>query len=261
MKQIIALIAGIVLLAGCVTEEVGSPFKKPTPEGLEKAANLYVDIAYQFLQDRKYEEAMFNVRKALEKSPDFARAHMALAQTYQFQGDNDKARDAYKKTLRIDNKYSHAHMAYGQFLFGLKEYKEACKEFQIASADDFYENRSAAYANLGVCLLATGDEVAAEAAMKRSMALNEKEGFVLLDLAELKFKQNRLPESKQFFDLHVKNARDSAQSLSPRALWLGIRLERKFGNKDAEASHVLFLKNTYPYSKEWLEYQEWAAKQ
>lgn len=259
MKNIMMLVL-VFLITGCVTEQTGTPFKEPTPEGLDKAADYYVDIAYQLAQRKQYEPAMLNIKKAMEKSPNSVRAHLALAEIYQSQGDASKAKKAFRQVLRMDSKYSPAHMAYGRFLFEQKDYEDACESFEKAAADDFYAERSAAFANLGVCYRATGDEVAAEAAMKRSLTLNEKGGLVLLDLSELKFDQKQFPESKQYFDLHVKHMREASTPLTPRALWLGIRLERRFGNADAEASFALFLKNTYPYSREYLEYQESLSK-
>ena len=63
------------------------------------------------------------------------------------------------------------------------------------------------------------------------------------------------PASKDYFDRYAKLVKESGQPQSARSLWLGIRLERVFGNKDAEASLALQLKNNHPYSPEYLEYQ------
>jgi type IV pilus assembly protein PilF len=44
---------------------------------------------------------------------------------------------------------------------------------------------------------------------------------------------------------------------TPRGLWLGVRLEHQLGNKDAEASQGLALRNLFPNSRENQEYQNW----
>jgi len=62
------------------------------------------------------------------------------------------------------------------------------------------------------------------------------------------------------FDRHVKTVRADKQPISAEALWLGIQLERVFNNQDAEASWAIQLKNNYPYSKEYLEYQKLQKK-
>lgn len=42
-----------------------------------------------------------------------------------------------------------------------------------------------------------------------------------------------------------------------KSLWLAVRIEDSFGNRDAAASQGLKLKNLFPYSSENLEYQKW----
>ena len=71
-----------------------------------------------------------------------------------------------------------------------------------------------------------------------------------IELAELYFEDRVYPDAKKYLDIFGANSRQSA-----RSLWLGIRLERIFGNKDKEASYALALKNLHPYSKEYLEYK------
>ena len=63
-------------------------------------------------------------------------------------------------------------------------------------------------------------------------------------------KKGEFADAKRFLDVYSRNARQSA-----RSLWLGIRIERIFGNKDKEASYALALKNLHPYSREYLEYK------
>ena len=42
---------------------------------------------------------------------------------------------------------------------------------------------------------------------------------------------------------------------SARGLWLGIRLARETGDRDAEGSYVLALSNMYPDSAEYQSYK------
>ena len=61
---------------------------------------------------------------------------------------------------------------------------------------------------------------------------------------------------KRYFEQYSAGVRNAGDILRPKALWLGIQIERRFGNKDREASLGLFLKNNYPYSKEYLLYKD-----
>ena len=65
------------------------------------------------------------------------------------------------------------------------------------------------------------------------------------------FNEKNYAQSKRYLDQYSRLAPQN----SPRSLWLGIRIERIFGNKDKEASYALALRNLYPYSNEYLKYQ------
>ena len=76
-----------------------------------------------------------------------------------------------------------------------------------------------------------------------------------LEAAEIYFAQERYPRAKNALDQYAFLARSTAKSL-----WLAVRLEDRFGNRDAASSQGLQLKNLFPYSKENLEYQEWLKR-
>jgi len=244
------------LLVGCVTESATQgAFKKPTKEDMNRAMSLYVQIAYKSLENKDYERAMANVKRALDIDNHSPIALNALAVVYQYQGDTEKARSSFKKALGEDDKFSEGHLNYGQFLIQQKEYDQACEQFQMAADDDFYTKRASAYYNLGMCFKITGDHAKSEAAFNRSLGLDPGNLSVLGQLAEIKFDQGLYAESKDILDRYINSVRDSGQKIPPDTLWLAIRLERQFSNQNAEASWALQLKNNYPYSKEYLEYQ------
>ena len=72
-----------------------------------------------------------------------------------------------------------------------------------------------------------------------------------IELAEIYFDEENYAESKRYLDQYLL----FADRQSPQSLWLGIRIERIFGNKDKEASYALALRNLHPYSNEYLQYQ------
>ncbi len=250
------ILASVFSLLACVTESVShGAFKNPSKEDLDRAMSLYVQIAYKNLETKDYERAMVNVKRALDIDNNSPLALNALAVVYQYQGDTEKSRATFKKALSGNDKFSEGHLNYGQFLFQQKEFDSACKQFQMASDDDFYAKRATAFYYWGVCLKAAGDPVRSEEALVRSIGLDSKNTPALFMLANIKFEKQQYSESKALFDQYVQLARDANQQLTAEVLWLGIRLEKVFGNKDAEASWALQLKNNHPYSKEYLEYQ------
>lgn len=247
-------IFAILFLVGCITEKTGGPFKQPTAQEMQRSVSLYVQMAYLRVEKKEYEKAMSALSNALDIDSKSSLALTALAVTYQEQGEKKKAEKIFQQVISNDSRYTDAHFRYGSFLFIEKRYEEACSEFTKATLDDFFEKRSTAYLKLGECWRQLGKLDASEHAYERCMGLQPNNYPVLIELADLRFQRKDFPGAKKLFDSYSKLTRERGQILSARALWLGIQLERVFGNKDAESSLGLMLKNKYPYSAEYLEY-------
>ncbi|WP_250459902.1 type IV pilus biogenesis/stability protein PilW [Microbulbifer litoralis] len=245
---------GILLtawLSGCVT--TGLPPKQEID--LDKALETHVQLGLRYLQSGDNREAARqHFLKALELGERDPRAHHGLALLYQSQGELDVAESHFKKALRYGDDFSMAKTNYGVFLYQQERYEEALELFREASADLRYNRRSYALANLGRTALKLGRVEEAEKAYTRALALNEGMPQALLELAELKFDAGAYPEAKRYLDRFSANNRQI-----PQSLWLGIRIEKVFGNRNKERSYALALKNLYPYSDEALKYKKMTA--
>lgn len=247
-------LAGLLLsvwLAGCVT--TGLPPRQEID--LDKALETHVQLGLRYLQSGDNREAArHHFLKALELGKRNPQAHHGLALLYQVDGELEVAESHFKKALRYGDDFSMAHTNYGVFLYQQERYEEAYEQFRIASEDLTYNRRSFALANLGRAAVKLGRPEEAETAYTRALALNENLSQVLLELAELKFDAGAYAQAKHYLDRYSAGNRQI-----PQSLWLGIRIEKIFGNRDKERSYALALKNLYPYSAETLEYQKMMA--
>jgi len=66
-------------------------------------------------------------------------------------------------------------------------------------------------------------------------------------VANVFYLRGNLDESKVYLNEAVK----AMEPPTPEALWLGVRLERKLGNKAGEGSYASQLRSRYPTSKEY----------
>ncbi|MFC6980513.1 tetratricopeptide repeat protein [Microbulbifer taiwanensis] len=164
------------------------------------------------------------------------------------------AESHFKKALRYDSGFSMARTNYGVFLYQQERYEEALEQFERASQDLTYNRRSYALANYGRTAVKLGKVEEAEQAYTRALALDADLPQALLELAELKFNAGDYPQAKHYLDRYSAENRQI-----PQSLWLGIRIEKIFGNRDKERSYALALKNLYPYSAETLKYQKMMA--
>ena len=65
-------------------------------------------------------------------------------------------------------------------------------------------------------------------------------------MAELSFELERHLQARGY----LQRFEDAARRHTARTLWLGIRIERALGDRDAEASYALQLEKNFPDAKE-----------
>ncbi|MFL0810740.1 MAG: type IV pilus biogenesis/stability protein PilW [Agarilytica sp.] len=248
------LLIVIAVLSACVTVEEGGGGKVDKKKMLE--SNIKLGMAY--LNQGQRDSALRAFSRALEADKNSAEAQMGMALIHQVNGEMEMAEKRFQKALKVRSDFSRANIefSYGRFLMDQKKYEEAIAYFESASKDLTYRSRVKAIYNLGLCAEKLDDELRAIRSYEHALNINPNFAPAALELAHKKFAAEEFPLAKRYLDSFAKNARQSA-----RSLWLGIRIERIFENKDKEASYVLALKNLHPYSREYLQYKQLIASE
>ncbi|MCE2029353.1 type IV pilus biogenesis/stability protein PilW [Sessilibacter corallicola] len=234
-------------LSGCVTTTTSS---SDAVVDKEKALETRIQLTLGYISQGSRDSARINLNKARDLNPNDPRVNNAAALLYQLEGEPEQAESQFKLALKKSPEFSSARNNYGVFLSSHGRNQEAYDQFEQASSNLEYDRRDVALTNLGQASLKLGLPEKAKASFEHAVRLNSRSGTPLLELAELEFKDRNYSAAKSYLDRYARVAKQN-----PRALWLGIRLERIFGNKDQEASLALALKNLYPYSAEYLEYK------
>jgi type IV pilus assembly protein PilF len=237
----------VLLVSGCVTETTG----KREVADREKQLTALVELGTGYLRGREYGRAKEHLNKALEIDPKSSVAHNTLAIVFQLEQEYDDAERHFRLALRYDPDFTRARNNFGAYLFERERYEEAIEQLKIASEDRFYQGRPAVFENLGVAFTRMDDSAAAEQAFERSIALNPSQSRALIELAEIRFEQQRYVPARELYRRHQAFSSQSAQSL-----WLCVRLSRIFSDSNEQASCALALRNIFPGSKEYKEYQE-----
>ncbi|MBX2857292.1 MAG: tetratricopeptide repeat protein [Cellvibrionaceae bacterium] len=205
-----------------------------------------------YLEKGNRDAALRSFDKALQFDSRSSEAHLGLALVHQLNGEAQIAEAAFKKAIkgRADFSRSTVLFSYGKFLLEQNRLPEAIKYFNEVSADLSYPSRAQAFYFKGLAAVKMEDSAAAKTAFEYALNLNGGLAAPAIELAAMAFVNRNYPLAKKYLGQFAKNSRQTS-----RSLWLGIRLERIFGNADQEASYALALRNLYPYSQEYLEYK------
>jgi type IV pilus assembly protein PilF len=235
-----------ILLSACITTNTGGA----PPPNLEKAHNAHLSLGLTYLQKDNREASRRHLEKALRLQPDSAAAHNGLGMLYQLTGEMALAEASFLRAIREDVEFTQANVSYGRVLFEQERYQEAYKYFEIATKDISFQQRALALTYMGQTALMLDRKVKAKSLFDHAANIDNKLALPMIELGELYFDEKNYAKSKEYLDRYM-----GISGRTARSLWLGIRIERIFGNKDKEASYALALRNLHPYSKEYLLYK------
>lgn len=247
MTRIIAIVLACVLATGCVT--VNDRRVDPA-----RAVSTHIQAGLEYLRMGQPNNARRHLAKALEINKKSPEAHNAMALLYRYEQDDEHEEYHYKRALHYDSDFAPAHNNYGIFLVRQKRYDEALKQFYKAANNQSYDNRALVYENIARIYAIQGDKDQAIENFNKSLRLTSRPNIdVYLEMADLYFLNGDIKHA----DFYYSNYAQQVNPLSARALWLGIRIAAKLHQADRVASYELALKNLYPKSQEYQQWQQW----
>lgn len=248
MKRFIwlSILVMVISLLGCSTTE--TTLMKSNPQ---TAAHLNAELGLAYMEQGNYQEAMKKLQHALELNPDSASANHYIAELYRKLGKNSEAERHYRKALSLTPSNPMLLNNYGVFLCSQHHLEEALKRFKEAVNQPFYKTPEVAYNNAGLCALQIPDEAKAEEYFRTALRLNPRMPDALYEMADLSFKQKKYLHARAFVQRYMDTAKPT-----PQILWLGIRVERKLGDKAAAGRYAKQLTEKFPTAEETVLFQE-----
>ncbi len=162
------------------------------------------DAGLKLAAEGKYEEAIVEYKKALEKDPEQAYIQANLADSLAKVGKNDDALAAYQKALSLKPDDAALYTNCGVLLGKMGKLAESQEMFKKAAA----VNPGAAaqnFYNLGATLVNSGDAAGAAEAFKQAIAAdaNYAEAYFQLGLC-LSGNQNAIPDAIKALQHYIK---------------------------------------------------------
>ncbi len=207
------------------------------------AANLNLGIAY--MQRGDYERALEKIDRAKEADPEFSGVYNAYGLLYQLIERNRDAEKNFKKALKLNPNDSNTKNNFGRFLCHIGRSKQAEEVLLEAAKNPLYATPEIAITNAGICAYQNKKLAVAEKHLRRALEMNEQNPPALLHMSQISYDQEKYLSSRAYLQRFLEVSKHT-----PASLWMGIRIERQLGDKDAIASYSLSLKNNFPDSSE-----------
>jgi type IV pilus assembly protein PilF len=235
------------LLVGCAGQPVGEGgFANTQIESdSRQRARAFTDLANAYFARAQYKVALDELRKAITADNRFGPAYNIYGLIYMELAEDKLAEENFRRAIELDRSDSHARNNYGWFLCTRERYDEGLEQFAAALRNPLYAYPEQAMANAGLCAERKGDLALAETNLQKSLKLQPDNANTVLKLAGLHFRQGRIMETQRLPGRHAELAPPTAESL-----WLGVRLERRLGDRAQEAAYGLQLRKRFPDSNE-----------
>jgi type IV pilus assembly protein PilF len=240
--------AVLALIAGCATtggSEPGAGYVPPPAAENDQGvrARIHTELASSYFEVGNYGVALQEANEALKADPNYSAAHNLLGLVYMELGDNGAAEQSFQRALRLVPQDSDTNNNYGWFLCRTKRQQESLKYFMTALRNPLYATPEKSWVNAGVCSRQLGDVTAADDYFQRALKIRPGQPLALFNLADMAYQRGQYAEAKTYFArLQVP--------LTAEMLWLALRVERRLGNRDAEASFGFQLRKNFPESRE-----------
>jgi type IV pilus assembly protein PilF len=244
------------LLAACAAKNplvAGTPPAQPEPPPPVKAqeatpqqrAMIKTELAAGYYERGRMDVALEELNEAQKLDPYYPKTYNIYGLVYAFIGESAKAEENFRRALALAPSDSEIRHNWGAFLCAHGKPAQALPEFDAVVRDPLYKTPEIALINAGKCSLAMGDAARADDYQRRALTVSPNNPVAAYNLAYIKYRQANLREARSYMRMVMQQPNPP-----PDALYLGMCLERKEGDRGAESSYTAQLRNRYPESAE-----------
>lgn len=251
-------IAGICLTVLCVFSAQAQYDFNPSATGPSQAvtdprnrARIHTELGAMYFQSRNPAVALDELRIALSADSGYFQAYSVRGLVHASLKEYDKAEDDFRQALNLAPNDPEVNNNYGWYLCETGKERQSIAYFLNALKSPLYETPDRAYTNAGACALKAGDLDGAQDYLLKALQLSRDGAMsARLQLAKVFYRRSILEEAR----VYLTDALRMMEPPTAEALWLGLRLERKLGNRVAEGGYASQLRGRYPTSPEYQEF-------
>jgi type IV pilus assembly protein PilF len=208
-------------------------------------AELHAELAAGYYERAQMDVALEELATAARLDPSYPRIYNLYGLVYTVMDDLPQAEANFRRALELAPNDSEARHNWGWYLCTHGRARESIAEFEHAIRNPLYRTPEIALVNAGKCAASIGDVAAADQYFRRALQMRPNDPTAAYNLALLSYKGGRLPESRALMRAVMQQG-----TPPPEALFLGMCIERKLGDRQSEQSYASQLRNRYPNSAE-----------
>ena len=208
-------------------------------------ARIHTELAASYYELGNMPVALEEVREAVRSDPNYGPAHNIAGLVYGRLKEDRLAEESFQRALRISPTDYNTLNNYGLYLCDRKREREAITHFMAAVNNTLYPFPDRSLVNAGVCARRSGDLAGAEGYFQQALKIRPNQQQALYQMGDLSYLRGDYPGARGYL-----SRLNQLGQLGAEALWLGVRLERRLGDRNSEASYALQLRNRFPESVE-----------
>lgn len=239
----------LTLLAACAGPQGGGSAEPRTASDqtdADRRAAVRVELASGYFARGQHNTALDEIKQALAAKPDYREALNLRGLVYAALGEMALADESFRRTLSLYPRDGDTLHNYGWFLCQQQRWTEAFAQFDLALAQPQYRGMARTLLAKGVCEARSGRPVEAERSLSRAFELDPANPAIAVNLADVLLRAGQLDRAR----FYAKRVNDQAELSNAESLWLGLRIERRLGNRASVDELGQRLRQRFPQSRQ-----------
>jgi type IV pilus assembly protein PilF len=247
-------VAGALALGGCASNKPSTTPQTPPPDTSpikteqatpQQRAAIRTELAAGYYERGQMDVALEELGVAKTLDPSNPRLYNIYGLVYAMLGEQAKAEENFRQAIALAPNDSGIRANWGAYLCATGRAREAMPELQQVLRDPLYKTPEIALINAGKCSVVLGQTKEADDYFRRALTASPGNPTAAYNLALLAYREARVGEARAWMRPVMQQAVPP-----PEALYLGMCIERKQGDREAERSYESQLRNRWPESAE-----------
>ena len=232
---------GPVLESGTISGELGDARNR---------ARVRAELAALYYGRGNMAIALEELRNAAAADPNYPLTYSLFGLVYMELRENQLAQTNFERALNLSPTDPDINHNYGLFLCQTGREVESIKYFMQAVRNPLYPAPWRSYSAAGVCAIRKNNVKDAEGFFQQALRQEPDDPSSLLQLGQIRYRQGALDEARKLVSRYNRIVEPTAESL-----WLGLRIERKLGERTAETNLANQLRRRFAASREFQQLQ------